>query len=183
MSDKVHIKESKGSGGFFLDITLLRRSIRKYEPREVEQRDIDHILSAGDAAPCAMGRRSWHFVVIRDRKVLDSIPKFHPYSRMIKEAPLAILVCADTNVEDNEGYWVQNCSAATENILLGARSRELGSVWLGVYPRKERMSGMRQLIDLPDHVVPFSIVVMGYPAEEKEPHEGYEPGRVHFKKW
>jgi nitroreductase len=183
VSDKVHIKRSKGFGGFFLDVILSRRSIRRYQPLEVESEDIDSILAAGDAAPCAMGRRSWHFIVIRERAILDRIPKFHPYSKMVLEAPLAILVCADTTVETREGYWVQNCSAAIENILLEARSKGLGSVWLGVYPREERISGMRQLIDLPEHVVPFAIAVIGHPAEEKEPYTGYEPERVHFDKW
>jgi nitroreductase len=166
-----------------LDIILSRRSIRKYHSQEVDRSDIDRILAAGDAAPCAMGRRSWHFIVINERSVLDRIPEFHPYSRMVLGAPLAILVCADTGIEPKEGYWVQNCSAATENILLGARSRGLGSVWLGVYPREERISGMRQLVDLPEHVIPFSIVVIGHPAEVKEPYKGYDRERVHFEKW
>jgi len=177
------MKAGKGSGGYSLNMILSRRSIRKYQPREVRQTDIDHILAAGDAAPCAMGRRSWHFIVIRDRSVLDSIPEFHPYSKMIREAPLAILVCADTAIEDNEGYWVQNCSAATENILLGARSMGLGSVWLGIYPRKERISGIRKLLEVPENIVPFSLAVIGHPAEEKTPHMGYDPDRVHLDRW
>jgi nitroreductase len=166
-----------------LDLILSRRSIRRYHAREVVDEDIEYILAAGDAAPCAMGRRSWHFIVIRDRSVLDSIPDFHPYSKMVLEAPVAVLICADTGIEKKEGYWVQNCSAATENVMLGARSRELGSVWLGIYPRNERMSGLRKLIEMPEHIIPFSLVVIGHPAEEKEPYTGYDPDRVHFEKW
>lgn len=162
---------------------MKRRSIRKYSNEPIEREVIDQILSAADAAPCARGLRSWHFVVIDDRSILDSIPNFHRYSKMILGAPLAILVCGDTSVEPNEGYWVQNCSAAAENILIAATSSGLGSVWLGVYPRKTRMDGILSLIELPEHIVPFSILVLGKSLEEKEPHGQYDPSRVHWNEW
>jgi nitroreductase len=98
---------------------------------------------------------------------------------MVLEAPLAILVCADTEIESTEGYWVQNCSAATQNILLASTSKGLGSVWLGIYPRKERIRGMKDLIQVPDHIVPFSLCVIGHPGEEKQPYGKYETTRVH----
>ena len=122
-------------------------------------------------------------MVIRDRGILDRIPGFHPYSKMILEAPLAILVCADTFVEPREGYWTQNCSAATENILLASTGEGLGSVWLGIYPRMDRIAGMRELLKVPGEVIPFSLVVIGKPDETKPPHGGHDPGRVHWDGW
>lgn len=166
-----------------MNIIMERRSIRKYDGSPIGKEVIDRILDAGDAAPCANGRRSWHFVVIDDRELLDHIPDFHPYSRMVLEAPLAILVCADTFVEPKEGYWVQNCSAATQNILLASTAEGLGSVWLGIYPRMDRMSGMKKLVGSPENVVPFSLVVIGRPAEKKEPHGRSDPSRVHTNLW
>jgi nitroreductase len=162
------------------DPVLQRRSIRKYIPDEIEDEILDHIISCGDAAACAKGIRSWHFIVIRNRELLDKVPSFHPYSKMIRQAPAAILVCADPSKEPIEGYWAQNCSAATENILIGARSKGIGSVWLGVYPNNDRIEGIKKLIKIPEGLVPFSIVVLGHPDEEKTPYTGYDPNRVTF---
>ena len=166
-----------------MNIIMERRSIRRYDGRSVDNEVLDRILDAADAAPCARGLRSWHFLMIDDRALLDRVPDFHPYSRMILEAPLAILVCADTDVEPREGYWMQNCSAATENILLASTAEGLGSVWLGIHPREERVAGMRKLIEVPDHIIPFSLVVIGHPLETKNPHGKHEPTRVHRNRW
>jgi len=166
-----------------MEIIMKRRSIRKYSNESIEMEMIENILDAADAAPCAKGLRSWHFIVIDDRSILDRIPDFHRYSQMVLGAPLAIMVFADQTVEPIEGYWTQNCSAATENILLAATSKGLGSVWLGVYPNKIRMDGVRSLIELPEHIIPFSMVVLGYPLEEKKPHGEYDRSRVHWNSW
>ncbi|MBN1389589.1 MAG: nitroreductase family protein [Candidatus Thermoplasmatota archaeon] len=166
-----------------MNIIMERRSVRKYHGDPVEKGVIERILNAADAAPCANGRRSWHFVVLDDREVLDRVPSFHPYSRMVLEAPLAILVCADTSLEPTEGYWAQNCSAATENILLASTAEGLGSVWLGIYPRMDRISGMKRLVGTPEHMVPFSLVVIGKSGERKEPHGKCDPSRVHHNSW
>ncbi|MBN1539493.1 MAG: nitroreductase family protein [Candidatus Thermoplasmatota archaeon] len=166
-----------------VNVILERRSIRKFGRAPLEKEVLDRILDAADAAPCANGRRSWHFVVLDDRGLLDAVPSFHPYSRMILEAPLAILVCADTSVEPKEGYGVQNCSAATENILLACTAEGLGSVWLGIYPRMDRISGMKKLVGTPENIVPFSLVVIGMPGERKEPHGKCDPSRVHHNVW
>lgn len=162
---------------------MSRRSIRKYSMDPIDKEVIGAILDAADAAPCARGLRSWHFIVIDDRSILDRVPDFHPYSQMILKAPLAILVCGDTSVEPNEGYWVQNCSAATENILLAATSMDIGSVWLGIYPRDQRMNDIRELIQVPENIIPFSLVVLGKPLELKEPHGKYNRSRAHWNHW
>jgi nitroreductase len=122
-------------------------------------------------------------VVISRREILDRIPAFHPYSAMLREAPLALLVCGDRQVQPLEGYWVQDCSAATQNILLAAHALGLGAVWLGVYPREERMRGMCELLDLPREVTPLSLIALGWPDEKKEPADRFDPKKIHYNGW
>ena len=116
------------------------------------------------AAPSAGNQQPWEFILIRDKNILADITKVHPYSQMLKEAQLAIVVCADLDKEKNPGYWVQDCSAATENIIIEAQHLGIGSVWLGVYPRDDRVKGIKELLNLPVRVIPLSIVSLGYPA-------------------
>jgi nitroreductase len=160
-----------------------RRSIRKYTNQEISDETIEKLLRAAMAAPSAGNEQPWHFIVIRDRETLNAIPKFHPYSQMLKEAPAAIIVCGDSSLEKFQGYWVQDCSAATQNILLEAQEMGLGSVWLGVYPMEERVNGLKSLLKLPAYVTPLCILPIGYPAESREPADRYDPIRVHADQW
>ena len=162
---------------------LTRRSIRKYKPQAVPDEIITELLTAAMSAPSAGNEQPWEFVVINDRKLLDRIPEFHPYATMLKEAPVAILVCGDLKREKHKGYWVQDCSAATENILIAVNEKKLGAVWLGIYPREERVAGLRKLLGIPENIVPFSLIAIGYPAEVKEPADRFDPVRVHQNRW
>ena len=160
-----------------------RRSIRKYSKLPISDDDIEKLLRAAMAAPSAGNQQTWEFIIIKDKNILDGITKFHPYSQMLKEAQLAIVVCADLDKEKHIGYWVQDCSAATENILIEAQHLGLGSVWLGIYPREDRVKGLKELLKLPASVIPLSIVSLGYPAEKKEPSERYDKLKIHINKW
>ncbi len=162
---------------------LSRRSIRKYTVQPVSDEIIKKLLEAAMSAPSAGNEQPWHFIIIKDHKILDEISKFHPYSWMLKEAPVAILVCGDEELEKYPGYWIQDCSAAIENILIAANAKGLGAVWLGIYPREERIKGIRKLIDLPKHIVPQSLIAIGYPAEQKPPPNRYKDSRVHYNSW
>jgi nitroreductase len=166
-----------------LEDILSRRSIRKFTGEPVSENDLKEILTAAMSAPSAGNEQPWHFVVINERGILDEIPKHHPYSAMVREAPLAVLVCADLDLETRPGYWVQDCAAATENLLLAVHAKGLGAVWLGVYPREERVKGLSGLLGLPERVVPFSLVPVGRPAEKKPPADRYDPARIHFNRW
>ena len=135
------------------------------------------------AAPSAGNEQPWQFIVITERKILDQIPAIHPNVSMIKEAPMAILVCGDLSKEKLAGYWSVDCSAATENLLLAVHALGLGAVWCGIYPREERMAGMKKLFGIPDGIVPFALVPIGYPAEEKPPADRYDESRIHHNKW
>jgi len=167
-----------------VEAILSRRSIRKYTDGKIPEELVTELLEAAMAAPSANNQQPWQFIVIDDRALLDAIPEFHPYSQMLTDAPLAILVCIDQEHETMaEGYAVQDCAAATENVLLAAHGKGLGAVWLGIHPVAERVEGIGKLVGLPDHVRPFSLISIGYPAEEKGPSERYDAARVHRNGW
>jgi nitroreductase len=166
-----------------MDFILSRRSVRKFTKEPVAEEQVRQLLAAAMAAPSAGNQQPWHFVVIDDRRVLDQPPAFHPNSKMLYEAPLAIAVCADLTRDSHHGMWVQDCSAATENLLLAAHALGLGAVWLGIYPREERVGGLRKLLGLPEHVMPLSLVAVGHPGEHPPPAERFQESRIHRNHW
>ncbi len=166
-----------------MEAILFRRSIRSYTQQPVSEELINALLEAGMSAPSAGNEQPWHFIVINDRKILDEIPKFHPYSEMLREAPVAILVCGDLRLETHQGFWIQDCSAATQNILIAVNAKGLGAVWLAFYPRETRISGIRKLLRLPEHIIPLSLIAIGYPAEHKPPSNRFNISRVRYNQW
>ncbi|MBI5074019.1 MAG: nitroreductase family protein [Nitrospirae bacterium] len=161
-----------------------RRSIRKYTTDQVSEQTIQEILEAAMSAPSAGNQQPWHFVVIDDRKLLDRVPDLHPHALMCREAQTAILVCGDPSLEKHVGYWVQDCAAATENLLLSVHALGLGGVWLGIYPRSERVIGVRKLFAVPEHVIPFALIPFGHPAEQKPARpDRYNETRIHRNTW
>ena len=161
-----------------------RRSIRKFTTEPVSEQALQSILEAAMSAPSAGNQQPWHFVVITDRKLLDRVPEFHPHALMCREASLAILVCGDQSLEKHIGYWVQDCAAATENLLLAVHANGLGSVWVGVYPREERVTGFRKLLSIPEQVIPFAVIPIGHPAEQKPLRpDRYNEARIHRNTW
>ncbi len=166
-----------------MDSIRNRRSIRKYTSQPVPQDLVSKLLEAAMAAPSAGNEQPWEFISITNRDVLQAITKVHPYSQALKEAPLAIVVCGDLDREKYPGMWVEDCSAATENILLEAEECGLGGVWLGVYPHDDRVRGISELLKLPAGVIPLSLVAVGYPAEKKPPSDRFDASRVHINHW
>ena len=160
-----------------------RRSIRHYTKESVKPESIELLLKAAMAAPSAGNQQPWHFIVIQDRRILEEIPNLHPYAQMVMEAPLAILVCGDISSEKHPGFWVQDCSAATENILIEACELGLGAVWVGVYPNEQRVAALSKLVGLPEKIIPFSLVPIGYPAEHKPPSSRYDIAKIHYNRW
>jgi len=164
-----------------IEAILTRRSIRKYTDKKVSAELIEDLLKAAMSAPSANNSQPWYFVVINDRQILDKIPEFHAYSSMLYFAPLAITVCADSKASIS--YWVQDCSAATENLLLAAHARGLGAVWLGIYPMKDRVKELGKLLGLPRNIIPLSLISLGYPAARKAPEDRYNAARIHYNRW
>ncbi|MCX6644967.1 MAG: nitroreductase family protein [bacterium] len=166
-----------------IEALMTRRSIRKYTDKPVDDEQIETILKAAMYAPSASNRQPWQFIVIKDRALLDKVSEWHPYAKMIHEASVAILVCCDLSIQDARELAIQDCSAATENLLLAAHGLGLGAVWLGVTPRPDRMNGAIKQFGLPEHILPLALIPIGYPAESKPDPERYNPERVHNDRW
>lgn len=166
-----------------IEAILTRRSIRKYTAQKVSEDEIITLLKAAMYAPSSRNQQAWQFIVVDNRKLLDSIPAVHPYAEMVRTAPLAIMVCGDTSIEKSADMWIQDCSAATQNLLLAAHGLGLGAVWLGVHFRKERSEGLKSLFGLPGHVHPLSLVAIGYPDEVREQPDRFRPDRIHRNRW
>lgn len=160
-----------------------RRSIRKYKSGDIPTEQMEQILRAGMYAPTARNTQSWQFVVVENRMHLIELAGIHPYGKMLSSAAAAILVCGDKSVEPLEGYLVENASASIQNILLACHGLGLGSVWLGVYPRENRMSDLSKWFGLPEEISPIGLIAIGIPDEEKPVPERWDPKKVHYGKW
>ena len=166
-----------------LEAIFTRRSIRKYKSGDVSDEQLHTLLDAAMCAPSAGNAQPWHFVVIKDRELLNKVPDVHHHSKMLKEASLGILVCADPTAEKYEGRWMLDCSAATENMLIAANAIGLGAVWLGFYPVESRMEGIKELLQIPGHIMPVSLVSIGYPLDKPQKIERFDEKKVHYDLW
>jgi nitroreductase len=160
-----------------------RRSIRKFQQKPVSNELVRDLLTAAMSAPSAGNQQPWQFVVITSSELLAKVPAINPYAAMAKEAPLAILICGDLALEKFPGYWVQDCSAATQNLLLAAHGKGLGAVWTGIYPLGDRVDGFKKLCNLPEEVVPLALVVIGYPAQTLKREDRFRADRVRQDTW
>ncbi|MBI5475968.1 MAG: nitroreductase family protein [Ignavibacteriales bacterium] len=160
-----------------------RRSIRRYTNKQVSDEYINLLLRAAMSAPSAGNERPWHFLVIKDHSTLQQLSKTHFHASMVALAQAAIIICADLNLEIKKGMWVQDSSAAAENILIEATELGLGAVWVGVYPREERVKHISNLFMLPNNIIPFCIIPFGYPDEQPESINRFDQTRIHFEKW
>ena len=162
-----------------------RRSIRAYTSAEVSQEDIQKLLQAAMAAPSAAAKDPWRFVVIRSRQTLARIAAALPNGQMLASAAVGIAVCGELEAAHDRqlSYLLQDCSAAIQNVLLGAHILGLGACWLGVHPREQRIQSLREILSLPDSVVPVACISIGYPGEEKEPRTRFNEQYVHFERW
>lgn len=163
---------------------ISRRSIRKYKDMPVDEKLIEKMLRAGMYAPSAGNEKPWHFIIVKDREKLNEIARVHVHAQMLKEAPLAIIVCANTsNVKYNGAFWIQDIAASTQNILLQAEAMGIGTCWCGVYPRENLVEGVSRLFNFPEYIKPVSIIAAGYPNEIREVRERYNPDRIHYENW
>jgi nitroreductase len=166
-----------------LEAIFTRRSIRAYTDQAVTEEIVEKLLRAAMQAPSAGNQQAWQFVAITGRTQLNALAEVLPYGKMLTTAALGIVVCGDLEREKSKGYWVQDCSAATQNLLLAAHALGLGAVWLGVYPREQRVLDVRKVLGIPDSVIPLCAIAIGYPAEQKERADRYDAGRVHHNGW
>jgi len=168
-----------------LDFIFTRRSVRDYLAREIPAGMLDDLLEAGMAAPSARATDPWHFIVVTKRETMVRMVTALPNGKMLLTAPAALVVCGDMHraLEGYESYMLQDVSAAVENILLAAGGLGLGSCWLGIHPRRNRMDGIRALFHLPGHIVPVAGIALGWPETTPEARTRYRQECVHREVW
>lgn len=168
-----------------LDVIFGRRSIRVYAPGEISETMVEHLLQAAMAAPSAMTKDPWRFVVVRSRETLNQMTAALPGGGMLATAALAIVVCGDleTAFEQQVSYLLQDCSAATENLLLAAHALGLGACWVGVHPSEDSMRKLKDLLALPRAILPVAALALGQPGEQPPPRTRYQAASVHREKW
>jgi nitroreductase len=160
-----------------------RRSIRKYQTKQVPIPLIEESIKAAMYAPSARNQQPWEFIIIDKRELLDEIPKFSPHASMAKDAPIGVLICLNRSYEVAEGFFPQDLGAATQNMLLSLHDMGLGAVWTGVYPREDRVTGFIKMLSLPENIIPFAFVIIGYPEKEPETADRFKPERIHYNQW
>ncbi|OGS36793.1 MAG: NAD(P)H nitroreductase [Elusimicrobia bacterium RIFOXYB2_FULL_49_7] len=165
---------------------LSRKSVRNYTGKQLSKKQFDDLIRAGMAAPTAADKRPWAFIAITSKETLLKLSETLVYGKMLKGAGGAIVVCgvpqkSFSGVE--QGYWIQDCSAATENILLAAESMGLGAVWLGIYPVPERVEALRSALGIPKDIIPLNVISIGYPIGIEKPKNKYDPENIHWERW
>jgi nitroreductase len=168
-----------------LDLIFGRRSIRVYSPGDVSEAAVTKLLEAAMAAPSAMTKDPWRFVVVRDKQTLATLAALHPGAAMLSASAVAIIACGDLDAafERNISYLLQDCSAAIENLLLAAHAQGLGACWVGVHPGEPLLKRVRELLALPASVVPVAVISLGQPGEQPPPRTRYNADYVHRERW
>jgi nitroreductase len=169
----------------FLNIISGRTSVRTFTPQAVAPELVESLLRAAMAAPSSKNRQPWHFVVVTQDTARQALAEQLPYAKMLRDAPLAIVVCGDTTVHTGESAisWVMDCSAATENLLIAAAATGLGAVWTGVYPYADRITAVRKTLSLPENIVPLNVIAAGHPAHLTAIKDKWKSERIHYEQW
>ena len=165
-----------------IDVILSIRSIRSFTDEPVDHETMVLLLKAAMSAPTACNSQPWEFVVVTEPEVLAHIREKFLFARY--NAPAAIIVCGNIKIAHNSAgreHWVQDCSAATENILIAAAGLGLGAVWIGVHPYPSKIKPLAEVLGIPEHVTPLSMVYVGHPAEKKEPRMQYDEHRIYWQ--
>ncbi len=163
-----------------------RRSVRTFIDKQIEKEKIEEIVRAGQLAPSAMGVFPWEIVVTQDREKMNKVVEVSPYTKFAKDAGAVFVVCGNLTCYKpgrETGFWVQDCSACIENMLLQIVEEGLGGTWCGIYPKEERCQDIREIFAIPEHIIPLGIIVCGYSNEENVAKDRFDPSKVHYEKY
>lgn len=162
---------------------LTRRSLRKFTGQPLKDKEIEKILQCAMHAPSAVNEQPWQFIVVKSQNIREQLSATSPYTHMARQASVVIVVCGDLSLEKAPGFWVQDCSAAIQNILLAACGLNIGAVWCGVYPEKERIEFIKKTLALPENVIPLGMINLGYSEQKYHEEDRFKPERIHLDKW
>ena len=168
----------------FNDLVSRRYSVRDYLPKPIQKADLEYVLNCARLAPSAVNKQPWHFVAVTDKAKLKELAGNR--GRMLEQCALSIVVCG--NLEKAvpgkaQEYWIQDCSAATQNILLAAHALGLGAVWTGVHPTAERVAFVSKAVNLPETMIPLCVIAIGHPAESPTPKDKWKPENVSYNEF
>jgi len=169
---------------------LTRKSIRDYSSKKVSEKQLKKILECAMQAPSAVNEQPWEFIIITEKEKLKELSTKTPYAKMTKNASAAIIVCINEKKENiwaktfyGKGFPIQDCSAATENILLASHAQGLGAVWVGVYPNTKMVGKIQEQFNTPENIIPLCIIPIGYPKQKSTPKKRYDEKKIHKNKW
>ncbi len=168
-----------------IDCIMTRASVRSYTGEQINDSIVDKILRAGMAAPTAANQQPWQFIVVNEQNLKDSITAAFEYTKMVANCSFAVMVCGNMdNLFEGDipdgGFWVEDCSAASENMLLAAHALGIGGVWCGIYPLKDREQRLRSILKLPSNLTPLNVMAFGYPAGPVAPKDKWIPAKIHY---
>lgn len=169
-----------------LEAIQTRASIRKFTGEKISNEQINTLLRCAMSAPSAMNKQPWAFLVVTDEALLQRMGEAFPFSRCGNGAACAFVMCGDmtkTIEGEGQGFWINDVSAATENLLLAAHAMGLGAVWTGVYPSRERTAQVQELLGLPEYIIPMCIVPVGVPAEQPAVKQKFKEENIHYNRW
>jgi len=167
-----------------LEAIFHRRSIRDFKSTPLKNEDIEILLKAAFSAPTAVNAQPWEFIVLTESETLDKLKSKLLFARY--NAPTAIVVCGNMNLAlkgPDKDLWIEDCSAAIQNILLAATDIGIASLWIGIFPIASRIKSVREILDIPDYVVPLAMVYVGYPNYELEGRCRYNEKRIYWQKY
>lgn len=165
---------------------MTRVSVREFTGEKISEAQLDTLLRAAMAAPSAINKQPWAFIVVTDESLISQLGEALPYSRCSNHPAVAIVPCGDLSKAipgEMANFWINDVSAATENLLLAAHSMGLGAVWTGLHPDMNRAKMVQEMLGLPEHIIPLCVVPIGVPAEQPEVKDKFKPENIHFNKW
>lgn len=179
-------KQEKSMENQAINNIMTRMSVREFTGEKISDGQIDTLLRAAMAAPSAINKQPWAFVVVTEDSVLSKLGEVLPYSRCSNHPAIAVIPCGDLSkaIEgEMAGFWINDVSAATENLLLAAHAMGLGAVWTGLHPDMKRAGMVQEMLGLPEHIIPLCVVPVGVPAEKPEVKDKYKPENIHYNAW
>lgn len=185
-ADDAPAAEPVDSTAIVLNNIASRKSVRHFTSEPVTREQLQTLARAAMAAPTACNKQPWAIIAIDDRAMLDSLCAGLPYAKMLEQAQAAMIVCGDlskTLEGDGVQFWIQDCSAATENLLLAAEAMGLGAVWTAAYPDSERMATVQKVLNLPENIIPLNVIPVGHPTGEDQPKDKWLDGNYHLNQW
>ncbi len=176
---------------------LTRHSVREFTGEGIDKEDLMTILKAGMSAPSAVNQQPWSFVVVTKREILDALSQKLPYAKMLSKAGAAIVVYGLPDkskfLKDVlkavikliiRDFWVQDCSAASENILLAAHALGYGAVWTAVFPSEAIIKNVQKILGVPENVIPLNVIPIGVPVDKnKPPKDKFKESNIHWENW